>query len=76
MIRRLIQEGRFIQVGVQMSYPCEKCGAPIVTGKFCPKCMEEMQKAIQSQTKKMMQAQRPQADKRSGSRGLYSLRGK
>lgn len=75
MIKRLIREGRFIQVGVQLSYPCEKCGAPIITGKFCPKCMEEMQKELQSQTKKMMASVPPQRSD-TGRGGLYSMRGR
>ena len=35
LIRRLIEEGRFEQVGVNLSYPCKKCGKPIVAGQYC-----------------------------------------
>ena len=48
MIRRLIKEGRFIQVGVKLTYPCEKCGAPITQGKLCAKCAAELQKSLAS----------------------------
>ena len=26
MIKKMIREGRFEQIGVKMTYPCEKCG--------------------------------------------------
>ena len=31
MIKKMIREGRFEQIGVKMTYPCEKCGAPIIS---------------------------------------------
>ena len=73
MIKRLIREGRFEQVGVQMSYPCEKCGKPIYTGKFCAECMESMRKEVQAQTAKFAaasQAAKPAAGGRGG--GMYT----
>ncbi len=38
MIKKMIREGRFEQIGVKMTYPCEKCGAPIISGKICQQC--------------------------------------
>ena len=49
MIKKMIREGRFEQIGVKMSYPCEKCGAPIVTGKICQSCEEAARSALQKQ---------------------------
>ena len=48
LIRRLIEEGRFVQVGVNLSYPCQKCGKPIIAGKYCEECLAEMQENLQS----------------------------
>ena len=41
MIKKMIREGRFEQIGVKMTYPCEKCGAPILSGKICQQCEEK-----------------------------------
>lgn len=46
IVRRLIEEGRFIQEGIDYSYPCKKCGTLIMKGKFCEKCMNEMQEEL------------------------------
>lgn len=48
LIRRLIEEGRFVQVGVQMSYPCKKCGKEIFAGQYCEDCLKEMQENLQA----------------------------
>ena len=56
MIKRLIREGRFEQVGVKMTYPCEKCGAPILTGKICAQCSEKMRKEVQGQASQIVAA--------------------
>lgn len=54
MIKRMIREGRFIQVGVRMTYPCEKCGAPITQGKLCIKCAEALKNELQSAAAKIV----------------------
>ena len=66
MIKRMIREGRFIQEGVQMSYPCEKCGTPIFEGKFCTACMDKMREAMQKQNEKFMAARAAAASKGVG----------
>lgn len=30
----------------KLSYPCEKCGTPIVSGKLCYKCTEELREDL------------------------------
>ena len=47
IIRRMAREGYFDQANVKISYPCKKCGAPIYTGRICPKCVEQIQKNLQ-----------------------------
>lgn len=59
MIKRMIREGRFIQTGVKMTYPCEKCGAPIVQGKLCAKCTEALKKDLAGAVKKIASAAAP-----------------
>lgn len=49
MIKKMIREGRFEQIGVKMTYPCEKCGAPIISGKICQQCEEAARNELQKQ---------------------------
>ena len=42
VIRRMIREGRFVSSGIDLYYPCEKCGSPISKGQYCEKCQKEM----------------------------------
>ena len=67
MIKRMIREGRFIQVGVRMTYPCEKCGAPITQGKLCAKCAEELKNELQGAAAKIVANQ--EKKRISGQRG-------
>ena len=48
LIRRLIESGRFIQVGANLSYPCKKCGKEIFAGQYCEDCLREMQESLQA----------------------------
>ncbi len=56
LIRRLIDEGRFVQVGVHMAYPCKKCGKEIFAGQYCEDCLKEMQANLQAVHGAMAQA--------------------
>lgn len=56
LIKRLIREGRFEQVGIKMTYPCEKCGAPIITGKLCQTCNDAIKQELQATQEKAMKA--------------------
>lgn len=70
MIKKMIREGRFEQVGIKMTYPCEKCGTPIVTGKICNSCMEKMRTELQKKSAEITAAL--QAKKVGRGRGIYS----
>ncbi|WP_028129568.1 flagellar protein [Selenomonas sp. AE3005] len=70
MIKKMIREGRFEQIGVKMTYPCEKCGAPIVTGKICKSCEDAARSTLQKQAAAVTAArQMAKADK---GQGMYS----
>lgn len=56
MIRRLIDEGRFVQVGVTLAYPCKKCGKSIVAGQYCEDCLREMQANLATAHSEMAKA--------------------
>lgn len=71
LIRRLIDEGRFVQAGVNFSYPCQKCGKPIITGKYCEDCLKEMQENLQSVQTGISKAAEAQAAAERG-HGMYS----
>ncbi len=67
MIKKMIREGRFEQIGVKMTYPCEKCGAPILTGKICQQCEEKARSELQKQAS--LQAAARQMAKADQNRG-------
>ncbi len=70
LIKKLIREGRFEQVGVKMTYPCEKCGAPIISGKLCQNCMESMRNELQKQAAGVVAAR--QAASANRGQGMHS----
>lgn len=70
LIKRLIREGRFEQMGVKMTYPCEKCGAPIIAGKICQNCSDAIKQELQATQEKVMKAKAMAQAKASGSRGI------
>ncbi len=41
MILRMIHDSRFLHTDVDISYPCESCGAPITRGRYCAGCMHD-----------------------------------
>jgi hypothetical protein len=45
-VRRFLQEGRLVLEGAGLV--CERCGAPIATGRFCLACVGELRRAGQS----------------------------
>lgn len=71
IIMRLIDEGRFEEVGVAITYQCAKCGAPIVTGKYCQKCKDALNKTLQ-ETKKNILKQATAAPPKSPGGGAHS----
>ena len=42
VVFRMLKAGRFIASGLEISYPCQACGAPITTGKLCAKCSKNI----------------------------------
>lgn len=42
VVLRMLKQGRFIASGIEISYPCQSCGAPITTGKLCSKCSKDI----------------------------------
>ena len=42
VVFRMLKAGRFIASGLEISYPCQACGAPITTGKLCAKCSKDI----------------------------------
>ena len=71
LIRRLIEEGRFEQVGVNLSYPCRKCGKPIVAGQYCEDCLTEMQENLQTVHQEISRSAEEAAAAARG-HGMYS----
>ena len=71
LIRRLIEEGRFEQVGVNLNYPCKKCGKPIIAGAYCEECLSEMQENLQTAQNGIAKAAEAEAAANRG-HGMYS----
>lgn len=42
VVLRMLKAGRFVACGLEITYPCQGCGAPITTGKMCPKCSQDL----------------------------------
>ena len=42
VVLRMLKNGRFIAQGLEITYPCQSCGAPITTGKLCSKCSQDI----------------------------------
>lgn len=62
MIMFFLREGRLELRQLDGSLTCEKCGAPIATGKLCHKCAQEMSGVLESTLPKQEKPQRPQVD--------------
>lgn len=46
VIMRMIREGRFLTTGVDIEYPCENCGKPIIRGRLCEVCAKNIEKSV------------------------------
>ena len=42
VVLRMLKNGRFIAQGLEITYPCQSCGAPITTGTLCSKCSQDI----------------------------------
>lgn len=64
LIMKFIKKGRIKLVQFpNLAYPCEKCGKPIQTGKFCDECITEFKTELEiyekeEQWKKEMEEKR------------------
>ncbi|MBR2519663.1 MAG: flagellar protein [Selenomonadaceae bacterium] len=66
VIRRLMEAGRL--VGVNLKYPCKKCGKDINRGQFCESCAKEIEAEVQNVSDKAAAA-RAAAER---GRGIHS----
>jgi len=69
VIRRMIREGRFVSSGIDLYYPCEKCGSPISKGQYCDKCQKEMRDELTAAIAKKSSA----SDGSTSRRGYLTL---
>lgn len=46
VVMRMIKAGRFIETGIQITYPCESCGAPITRGRLCDRCNADLMQQV------------------------------
>lgn len=70
LIRRMIREGRFIADGVDVSYPCERCGKPIHNGRYCSECTASLQQEVYETQKRA--AEKAERAKRPMGVGMHS----
>ena len=74
VVRRMIREGRFLSSGVELFYPCEKCGSPIQKGQYCEKCQKEMREELTAAVaKKSASGMRTTNEQGGGRRGYVTL---
>lgn len=72
LIRRMIREGYFVSTGVELYYPCEKCGSPIDKGQYCEKCQKELRDELTAAIAKKSSASAKE-DVSSNRRGYVTL---
>jgi len=50
MIIHFIKQGRLqTKMMENLTYPCERCGAPIKTGRLCEKCQKELKSGLNAE---------------------------
>ena len=77
VIRRMIREGHFVSTGIELYYPCEKCGSPIDKGQYCDKCQKEMRDELKAAvSKQSASGMRTTSEGGSGRRGYVTLGGR
>ena len=69
----MIREGRFLSSGVELFYPCEKCGSPIQKGQYCEKCQKEMREELTAAVAKQSASGMRTTSDGSGRRGYVTL---
>lgn len=65
-LREWLREERLSLADGATDLKCEKCGRPILTGRYCPECKGEIKAALKSVTKKeikVVSTQKPSRDK-------------
>ena len=71
VILRLLKAGR-IMSDVEISYPCDSCGEPILEGRLCEKCSQNIASQLADMDSRMRsQKEREEEARRSGGR-MYS----
>ncbi|WP_027339052.1 flagellar protein [Halonatronum saccharophilum] len=47
IIQKFVREGRFLQIsGLSIKVECERCGAPIQSGRFCNGCVDKLRSGM------------------------------
>ncbi|WAA12030.1 TIGR03826 family flagellar region protein [Fervidibacillus halotolerans] len=70
LILKFIRKGRIRLIHFpNLSYPCEKCGAPIQKGKLCEKC----QKELRTELEQFEQEQKRQKDLEERTKTYYAI---
>ncbi|MBX5436708.1 MAG: hypothetical protein IRZ33_05760 [Alicyclobacillaceae bacterium] len=69
LVVALIQNGRLIlRNNPNLSYPCERCGEPTQSGRFCRRCAKELSLALSAASAQLRtRAARPQRGRQRGS---------
>lgn len=69
----LIQDGRLIlRDNPNFSYPCQRCGEPTQTGRYCAACSKELVSNLQKASEQI--ASRKPAQSNGDHKGYYSSR--
>jgi len=45
-IREFLREGRLVVAAPEAELACERCGAPITTGRLCERCRQELAREL------------------------------
>ena len=71
-VRDWIKEGRLeISKGSPISLACEKCGAPIIKGRFCEKCNKNMANNLSKLVEASTRGKMPPIDPKKAGPGMH-----
>lgn len=54
IVKEMVHRGQFITSGVQVTYPCSRCGRLINDGLYCPECLGILRQEIKTTSDKML----------------------
>lgn len=75
MIQKFIREGRLVDLGLELTIECKRCGQAITSGDYCESCRDEMVSGLTGKETKSNKENK-ENKKKIGGRMHYKRRNK